>query len=115
MSWSDALEIVVGRTKHEAYRRQCSDENTSPPPNDRDAYRALMVRLASDPPNVPSQYPPAAPASPTARESLALIQRMRACPFWSKPGTGCDCGRCGLRAGAKVTHHDCFACLERYG
>jgi hypothetical protein len=57
MNWPEALDVVVARTKHEPYRRLCSDENTSPPPNDRDAYRDLMVRLAENPPK-PSEYPP---------------------------------------------------------
>ena len=49
MNWQDALEIVVARTKHAPYRQLCSDANTQPAPNNRDAYRREMIRQAAGP------------------------------------------------------------------
>lgn len=51
-----------------------------------------------------------------ARESIALVERMKACPHWI-PETECGCGglaRCALGRGRDglVNHHDCFACLQ---
>lgn len=51
------------------------------------------------------------PIPPT--EVVELIRVVRACPFRSVT-TGCDCGRCGLRHGAAVSHVDCFACLKEF-
>jgi hypothetical protein len=48
VSWEDALEIVVAQTKVERYRHLCSDANTLRPPNDRDAWRAYMIRKAAN-------------------------------------------------------------------
>jgi hypothetical protein len=50
MSWQEALEIVVGRTRHERYRVLCSDAHP-----DREHWRARMLALAEAP-----SYPPLA-------------------------------------------------------
>lgn len=55
------------------------------------------------------------PPSPSVRESLALIGRMKSCPFWSPCKTGCGSGHCGLAGGKKTSHQDCFGCLKRFG
>ncbi len=61
-----------------------------------------------------SAGPPAAPR-PAVAESAELLRRSAACPFRSTgPGCGCSGARCSLRAGAVVSHLDCFACLRRY-
>ncbi len=52
MNWEDALEIVVARTKHEALRGKCREDN--PDVRGRDAMRAAVVRVAMGEP----AYPP---------------------------------------------------------
>lgn len=109
MTLAEALEIVIARTKHERYRWLCSDAN--PDAESREAYRGLMVRLASDG-DLPPQPPPPRPLSRT----LELLSRMHACPSRTERA---DCGCAGLatcslgkgQAGV-VNHQDCFACLE---
>ena len=54
MDWREALEIVVGRTKHERYRELCADDH----PN-REMWRAKMVEKATGEPT-PAAYPSAA-------------------------------------------------------
>jgi hypothetical protein len=58
MTWQEALEIVVARTKHERYRDLCSDECAM-----HEAYRALMIRQAIDEPELapPDQSQPVTP------------------------------------------------------
>lgn len=53
MTWQDALEIVVARTRHERYRWLCSDDN--PDVEQRDGHRRHMLDQCG---HVPS-YPPA--------------------------------------------------------
>jgi hypothetical protein len=48
MNWTESLDIVVSRTGHERYRELCADAN--PDVGQRDAYRALMIRQATDEP-----------------------------------------------------------------
>ena len=45
VTWWEALDVVVEVTKHEPYRRLCSDENADA--ETREGYRALMVSLAT--------------------------------------------------------------------
>lgn len=68
MEWLDALEAVVARTGVERYRHLCSDES---PAESRDAYRALMVRLASSPP--PSHAPASPPSPPSPRDEAWIL------------------------------------------
>jgi hypothetical protein len=51
---------------------------------------------------------------PSARASIRLARAMTACPYRSTLHCGCTGGRCALRGGARVSHRDCFPCLERY-
>lgn len=106
MKWEEALEIVVTRTRHWPYRDLCSDKNTKPPPNHRDAYRSLMLRLVGEP------LPPENLI--TAAESIRLNRIMLACQFRSRGSTGCGCGKCALRGGVNVSHPDCFECIRTY-
>ena len=100
MHWTDALEIIVARTRHERYRVLCADDHP-----DREAWRIRILAMAAEP-------EPAIPVS----VALTLARRMRCCPFRSTdPGCGCSGGRCALRRGAIVSHRDCFDCLSRYG
>lgn len=48
MTWEQALEIVIARTKHERYRDLCADDWP-----DHEAYRAEMIRMVSEPPSFP--------------------------------------------------------------
>jgi hypothetical protein len=41
MTWQDALEAVVGRTRHERYRQLCGDDHP-----DRDLWRQRMIEQA---------------------------------------------------------------------
>ncbi len=49
MTWQDAVEIEVARTKEERFRWLCSDDN----PNivQREAYRALLIEQAAGAPS----------------------------------------------------------------
>jgi hypothetical protein len=47
MTWESALESVVASTGVERYRFLCSAENRLPPPNDRYAYRLLVIKLSA--------------------------------------------------------------------
>jgi hypothetical protein len=52
---------------------------------------------------------------PSVAEALALVRRVKACPFRSTgPDCGCQGGRCSLRQGAIVSHLDCFDCVRKY-
>jgi hypothetical protein len=42
MDWTEALEMMVARTHHERYRMLCADSHP-----DHEAYRVLMIRLAT--------------------------------------------------------------------
>ena len=52
MTWNQALDLVVARTGHEPFRRLCAEDN--PDAEQRDAYRALMVELATGEPPAPA-------------------------------------------------------------
>lgn len=59
MTWLDALEIVIARTRHERYRWLCSEAN--PDAEQRDAYRRHMLTRAGHP--APAQPPAPIPAA----------------------------------------------------
>jgi hypothetical protein len=78
MNWMTALEILVARTGHERYRVLCADDN--PDVDTRDAYRVLMIRLASDLPEPPEPPEPAEPADTDADAALrAHLERHGPC------------------------------------
>jgi hypothetical protein len=55
MNWRDALEVVAARGLGR-YRLLCSDDN--PDPDQREGYRAIVVRMAGEPaPESPPAYP----------------------------------------------------------
>jgi len=63
-----------------------------------------------------SAEPPASAARPVVAESLATLDRMKACPHRTSE-TSCGCGgmaRCALGKGhdGLVNHADCFGCLQ---
>ncbi len=56
MTWQEAVEIVVGRTRHERYRWLTSDDN--PDAWQRDRYRDIVVAMASGQPPTPGPSAP---------------------------------------------------------
>jgi hypothetical protein len=52
MTWEDALEIVVARTKHATYRKLCSDAHP-----DHEMWRARMIEKATGEAPTPQAYP----------------------------------------------------------
>lgn len=72
ISWPEALEIVVARTKHARYRHLCSEHNTDP--ESREGYRRLVITLATG--IAPDPEPP-------TPEDLALRE------FVQRHGCGC--------------------------
>ena len=52
MDWTEALEIVVGRTGHDRYRELTADDHP-----DRDAWRRRLIALAGGP-EPTAEYPP---------------------------------------------------------
>ena len=71
MTWQDALELVVARTGHEAYRRLCADDN--PDARQRDGYRRVVVKKAGG--EVPAAYPPLLEQAGTAARALGRAVR----------------------------------------
>ena len=70
MTYIDALEIVVARTKHERYRWLCSDANTEEA--SREGYRFLMIRMAVS--DQPTAYPSlAAQANSALRSATGFV------------------------------------------
>ena len=51
---------------------------------------------------------------PSVAQSLAKINAMKTCLFWSKCATGCSAGQCGLKNGQRVAYQTCFSCLDTY-
>jgi hypothetical protein len=54
MIWVEALEIVIERTRHERYRWLTSDEN--PDTWQRDAYRRIVIEMATGEPAAPRPF-----------------------------------------------------------
>jgi hypothetical protein len=118
MTWTEALEVVLARTKHEPYRAKCDESNPS-----HAIWRDRMIEKATGVPPVVADPPPAdqdgdAPAvqPPSVAVAVSLLAATKACPYRAlHPPCGCQGARCGLKAGAIVSHRDCFACVEAYG
>jgi len=73
MTWTDALDAVVARTRVERYRWLCSEDN--PDAESRAAYRSRMVELVTGEPDPTSGVTPA--------EDLALQAHIAAHPCGS--------------------------------
>jgi hypothetical protein len=99
MTWREALEIVIGQTKHEPYRRLCSNDHPA-----HEAYRGLMIRQATESAPIP------------LAESLALLRLVNACPYRSRDAAcGCSGHKCALRTASPIVSHiDCLDCVARY-
>ena len=106
MNWKEALEIVVNQTGVERYRLLCSDD--SPAPGGPQAYRDLMISMATGTP---------APPSRTYRD----LQRTKQCPYRSADlACGCSGIRCALRfslGGSRqiVSPRECIECVRTHG
>ncbi len=107
MTYLEALEVLASNAHVWRFRELCHEAN--PNTTQRDAYRGLVIRMASGEPLNKKTGRPAVP------EAVALTRQMKACIYRSVfPPCGCAGGRCGLRWGAIVSHLDCFACLREY-
>ena len=104
-----ALDIVIARTGVERYRYLCLEH---PRPQVRAEYSSLVLRLALRFDSGQAAEP--ASSRPTVAESVADVAAIRSCPFRSIGGDGCQCGRCGLKSGAKVSIGECRECVRRY-
>jgi hypothetical protein len=114
MTWEEALKLIVERTRNLRYIELTADANLDV--TQRDAYRSLLIRIATGAPESSLPKPEPAPDLPSVAESIDLIRQMRACPYRSvDAGCGCSGGRCALRGGAMVGHIDCFDCLRHFG
>lgn len=101
MTHAEALASLAGHPHAWRFRQLCEDDSD---PERRDAYRALVVRMACGDP-MPAMIPVAA--------SLALTRAMNACAFRSR-GAGCGCeAKCALK-GRAVNHAECFECLKEF-
>jgi hypothetical protein len=118
MTWTDALEIVVARTSHVAFRRACADAN--PDVAKRDACRSAMIELAiapSAPPAYPSLARQLTSAASAAGRTIAAVatgrpstvddvetrRRLALCHVCPKYVASDDrCAVCGCRAAWKA-------------
>lgn len=107
MTWIEALDLVVARTRHGRYRWLCSDAN--PNTRQRDAYRRAMLRKAGAP-----EPPPMAAAprpSPLAASIRAAKLGFRRCLYATSEGCGCSGTHCHhLRRVVGLA--DCIECLK---
>lgn len=130
MQWPEALEIVVVKTKHVAFRNKCSDENTNI--QERDSFRQMMISMAQDLPidrpiiqnkrinnnsNVnpsPKESPRHRGRRPSVRTSVAMIEKIKSCPHFKACGNGCGGNTCLIGKGmnGKVYFMDCAVCLD---
>ncbi len=114
MTWTDAVDIVVARTKHEKYRELCEESRPG-----HDQWRAVVIAMAVEAP----EYPPVttqivrgeSQALIPLQESLAILNQIKACPYRSRDsGCGCAGMRCALGKGKSgiVSFNDCLTCVK---
>ncbi len=107
MDWQAAIEIVVARTGREFYRVACSDDRPDHP-----AWRAEMIRQAS---NEPPPAPPASPPMPFIPIMVLDLRAFRGCLYSSDFVAGCCASpatvRCHWKA-AVVTMATCAECIN---
>lgn len=106
MTLPEAIELVVSRTGHERFHWLCSDAN--PDAASREAYRALVLRMACG--QMPA--PPETPSLVPLAESNRLLQLIRECPHKGPPGCGCSGSAHCSRLDRDVTRHECFSCVQ---
>lgn len=102
MTIGEALDIVIDRSGIERYRFLCLEH---PNDNVRAEYSDLVLRLAANPDAIGKPL----------KEQYLMAGRIKACPFWSISGDGCQCSRCALQGGAKTSFVECSACISQYG
>lgn len=112
MDIREALDIVIAQTRHERFRELCDPKNKDYVP----AYVDWVISQASAPQGGPAPAQPAPPPAPA--QTITNIARMKACPSW-EASTSCGCGVniCKSNRGrgpdpSRVSHLDCFACME---
>lgn len=107
MTWNEAIGSVIAATGIERYRWLCSDENRDA--EQREAYRALMVRQATG--EVELIRPTQAPVQSKPDPWLVLI---RACEDWN-PGCCAHPSPSCTRFAKNVTREECIECLTEQG
>lgn len=96
------LETVVARTGHARFRWLTSDDN--PDAVQREAYRALVARLAAEPADGP---PPEPAVSNRHTKALALVRECR--DGAEPPACGCDSTAFCRRLGRDAALSECLA------
>lgn len=102
MTYLEALEVVVARTRHERYRWLCSDEN--PNTEQREGYRRIVLEKAGQPAPAPAQSVPLSTSLRAARLGF------RQCFYSSHEGCGCSGTHCFYK-GRIVELRECVECL----
>ena len=105
MTYLEALDIVVARTRHERFRWLCSDAN--PDAHVREGYRALVLKLAGE----PVSAPPPTPLVPLGNSIRAAQLGFRRCLYSTHEGCGCSGTHC-YHLGRVVGLADCISCLK---
>lgn len=106
-----ALDLVIAQTGHERFRSLCDPSHTDFRPD----YVGLVMKLAIDPSLITSPLQPSRPRPHLSNGRLLdLVQRIHACPHWSKSDCGClaNCCAIGKGEGGRVTIEDCRECLD---
>ena len=107
MDLEQAIDLVVARTKHETYRRLCDEEN--PDRVQRDAYRSLVLSLATE---IPLVLPDSVSAQ-MVPFSIALVASRRGgrnCWYSTPEPCGCAGVMCAHKR-RSVGLRDCIECL----
>jgi len=113
MTDAEALDVVLARTKHEAFRDPAMIETV----------RELAARFLAEPPPPPwaGDAPPTpAPLPPVLPEPAAAWRsRIATCLYRDPPGSGCGCqsAKCwatslGRGLNGFVGDRDCHDCLD---
>lgn len=115
MTYLEALEIVIARTKHERYRWLCSDENLDAP--QREGYRRQVLMLAGEPHQEPQKHIPLAVLfAPSPEDLLVRFRGLRFCLYGEPIKSSC-CTHAGTTCHwlkRSVMAGDCLECLSKF-
>lgn len=114
MTYLEALDAVIARTKNERLRVLCDGSHP-----DHERWRAFVVDLAARPvatPGAEVAVMVTTTGGVSLAESLAIRQALAKCP-WRAPDPSCGCAgmaRCsiGKGKGGDVSHADCWECCR---
>lgn len=121
MELAEAIEIVVGQSKHERFRELTNPAHPSYHPR----YVSLVIAMATGgtlAPESPSSRPilSPAPSPPAANPHMERLHLIYSCDYRGEP-IGCGCNRtnhCGLGRGTfrsspyEVSLSECMACIK---